>query len=200
MSLSNIVRLKTHLSGSDDALLQQLLDEVEAGVKMFLRGRRLDSHEIVNEYHDGSGRPTLILKQRPVTAVTEVRVDANGQSGQSATGFGSGTVWTQGDGWFARSLKEDESNPGELIAGGGWPEGIGNIRVTYTAGYSTVPADVQMAVHMLVARIRADHDKGRPVASETLGSYSYSLLTGKDEGSEMASARAVLMKYRSIAI
>lgn len=202
MPLTNLVRLKIHLGitgGSEDAALTQWLAEVEAGVQRFLLGRRLDSHTVI-EYHDGPGRGTLILRQRPVTAITDVRVDAAGMGGQSANGFGATSVWEQGVSWYARSLAEDESNPGELISGIGWPLGTGNIKVTYTAGYSVVPADVQLAVHQLVGRVREDNEHGRPVQSETLGSYSYSLLSAGDEGKEMTSARSALMKYRSIVI
>lgn len=207
MPLTNLTRVKLHLGITDngeDALLQQLMSEAEAAVKLFTR-RRLDQHTITNEYYDGPGRQVLILNQRPVTSVVDVRVDANGMSGQSATGFDSNSVWTQGVDFYARRLTEDEKNPGELIAAGSewgsvWPEGIGNIRVSYVAGYSTIPEDVQYAVHSLIARMREDQEHGRPVISETLGSYSYSLLSGKAEGQEMTSARSALLKYRSIVI
>lgn len=207
MPLTNLTRIKLHLGITDngeDALLEQLKSEAEAAVKLFTR-RRLDSHTITNEYYDGPGRQVLILNQRPVTSVVDVRVDANGMSGQSATGFDSNSVWTQGVDFYARRLTEDEKNPGELIAAGSewgsiWPEGIGNIRVSYVAGYSTIPEDIQYAVHSLIARMREDHEHGRPVISETLGSYSYNLLSGKAEGQEMTSARSALLKYRSIVI
>lgn len=189
-------------TNAEDSQYRQWIAEAEAGVKTFLRGRNLARTTYTNEYYDGPGRQTLILRQRPVTSVSDVRVDQNGRSGQASGAFSSNSVWTAGTDYFVRRQTEDEANPGELIAVrfGLWPRGIGNIRVTYVAGYQNqnMPKDVQLAVHLLVSRIAEDAEHGRPVMSERLGSYSYTLLAGKNEGSEMASAAAMLMRYRNI--
>lgn len=205
MPLSHISKLKVHLGitgDTQDALLNQLLEEVESGVKMFLRGRRLDSHE-VTEYFDGHGRARLILSERPVTGVGSVRVDSGGFAGHGTNAFGSESAWTIGVDFYPASLAEDEKNPGELIAiSSVWPEGQGNIRAIYTAGYSNdaMPADVQLAVHQLVARVKAGRAQGGVMQSETLGSYSYTLLTGATDDAELLGVRSALMKYRNIAV
>lgn len=200
MPLTNLTRLKIALGITDDDsddLLDQLREEAEAAAARIMRRNLMSAS--YTEYYDGPCSTTLILRNSPVTAVAGVWIDAYGAAGQASGSF-SGDALTAGMDYFSRSLGEDERNPGELIRYVGWQPGVGNIKVQYTAGYSTCPPDVQGAIHAIVARMRADIQQGRPMQSETLGAYSYSLLMGGDEGKEMSSARAMLLKYRRVVL
>lgn len=82
---------------------------------------------------DGGGGELLMLPAVPVTAITEVKV--------------AGTVVTD---WVA-SLRAGilRRTPGlDPIWGwtAAWPDGLGNIQVTYSHGVETVPGDIQDAV------------------------------------------------------
>ena len=69
-------------------------------------------------------------------------------------------------------------NVGKLAASSlaTWERGQGNIRVAYSAGWLTVPDDLQFACNMLAANMIRMQPKGTDLASESLGSYSYSVL------------------------
>lgn len=51
----------------------------------------------------------------------------------------------------------------------------GNIKVQYTAGYAVVPAQLQLAANMLVARMRQVAQFGTAMQSESVKDYSYTL-------------------------
>lgn len=200
MPLTSTAALKLHLGltgTGEDAFLDQLLAGVEAGVLLYL-GRNIES-AAATEYYDGSGREALALRRRPVTAVASVYLDSDGVYGQQSGAFASDTLLTVGDDYGTRNLEENERNPALLVRRGGvWPVGAGNIKVTYTAGYTTVPADIALAVHMTCAVIRESKTNGLPMQSETLGRYSYSLLAGSSQETELTSARSILNRYREV--
>lgn len=54
-----------------------------------------------------------------------------------------------------------------------WPEGKDNIEVAYTGGFSTIPADLKMAMYLLVDQLFAASGKGGVLESESIGEYSY---------------------------
>lgn len=71
--------------------------------------------------------------------------------------------------------KEGGKEMGILHRNAGWSGGTMNIYVTYDAGYTTVPYDVQQACIELITQWynRAQHDVS--LKSERLGDYSYTL-------------------------
>ena len=211
LGLTTLSRLKLALGKSvtdtseDDRLLT-LLDAAEAAVSRYLNRNLLQA--TYTEYLDGMGRPTLVLSHRPVVSVTGVWVDPVGYYGQSEGGFASSTALTQGQDWALMAPGTNEKNPGTLRMlsalwdGTGlsnWPQGQGNVKVTYVAGYTQVPADVSQAVAMIVGQMIAQAGNGLPMQSETLGEYSYTLLTGAS-GQLMAGARQLLNAYREVVV
>lgn len=211
LGLTTLSRLKLALgktvtdSSEDDTLLT-LLDAAEAAVARYLNRNLLQA--TYTEYFDGMGRQTLVLSHRPVVSVTGVWVDPVGYYGQSAGGFGTATLLTQGQDYALMAPGTNEKNPGTLRMlsalwdGTGlsnWPQGQGNIKVTYVAGYTQVPADVSQAVAMLVGQMLAQSANGLPLQSSTLGEYSYTLLTGAP-GQLMAGARQLLNAYREVSV
>lgn len=204
-TLTTLAALKVYLGiasdvTTEDDRLNALLSATEQSIEKWLGRKMLSTAR--TEYFSGSGRSLLILGQRPVTAVSTVRVDQNGYGGHGSDAFAADTEWELGVDFFPRSLAADESNPGMLEAiGGVWPEGQQNIKVTYTAGYSTIPDDFQNALHVICGEAYAMIAKGGKVTSETLGQYSYSLLVGSalaGDDSQLATARLKLAAYRQV--
>ena len=204
MALTTLAAIKIALDiddSSEDELLNQLWAEAEAGAIAYM-GRGIESATFTNEYYNGTNRERLYLRTPVCTAASDIRVDANGYAGQNSDSFDAATQLTAGTDFFVESLEESESNRSCLIRiGGVWTRGVGNVRATYTAGYSTVPAEIPQAIHSLVARMREDSERGRPVMSERLGNYSYQLLSGGlsggvSEGGILMSATAILDTYR----
>lgn len=207
---------KTHLgitSDDDDTRLSTVLCGIEQSVKGFCRNDILSAE--ATEYYDGTGDGELVLKRRPVTAISTVRVDANGAYGNGSNVFGSTTEWEFGTAYTIRSLSETSRHndgilkslkgraPGwaQLPGIGVWPEGVGNIKVTYTAGYSSTPDDLALAIFQLASAAWAmTEEKGlAPVSEETIGRYSYTLMRGDEQavsGINLVNARAALERYR----
>ncbi len=209
--LTTLAKLKTHLSiadTSEDALLTQLLLELDEVVASWtgrakVPGRNPFESVAASEYYDGTGRNVLVLKRRPVTLVSAVYVDALGAYGHGTDPFAAATALPLGADFAPSSLDASEENGGLLIRLGGavWPEGQGNIKITYTAGYVTIPVDLEMAVHQLAAAVREGAQHGGIVGGETLGRYSYRLLEGAADGGLMvATARSTLARYKEVSL
>lgn len=219
-TFTTLTKLKYHLGipttdTSEDNKLNQLITEVEASVLRYLRRGNFISEQ-KTEYYDGTGRETLVLRRRPVTAVAAVYRDSQGYGGQNPDGFASTSILTAGSDYFIPSLDENEQNGGILIAIGSggffvgdyenvgqWPVGRGNIKVTYTAGYNTIPDELTLAVNQMIAAIRAGTEKGGLIGSETFGEYSYSLLRGGEFASlglDAVNAGRILAMYREVAV
>ncbi len=75
-----------------------------------------------------------------------------------------------------------------------WPRGFGNVKVQYSAGYQTVPADIQYCATTLVAGMVRNQPKGVELSSEGLGAYSYSILQGSADP-DIGNVRRILSRY-----
>ncbi len=140
---------------SEDTLLDWLISAAEAQVKVALQGRILSSATYTDLVIDGSGIGELQLQHYPITAVTGVKI-ASDQDFASATSLTSPDdfIIAGPSGMLVRrggigSFLLDYSPGGSI-----WPEATGNIQITYTGGYTTIPDDVKLAVCMQVAYLR----------------------------------------------
>lgn len=191
---------------SEDARLQVLLAQAIAYVKRYCN-RDFESTSYPGAASEGTGDAgyywgndtrLLVLRQRPVTALTSVYLDSSGRFGDNPDGaFAASTLLVAGTDYVLRwdgalagtSTRCSYSGIVERL-NGVWPgrrgarpgtisteqtPGVGNIKVAYTAGYSTIPADLKQAVCTVVSMVRRSADKGAPIASESLGGYSYSI-------------------------
>lgn len=118
----------------------------------------------------GSGRPELLLPQRPVVEVATVSIVDDRDVETAVTDYRVG----YSDAQLFR-LNDDV-----------WPVGFLNVRITYSHGYSLpgetitdppasidqMPPAIRDYVASLAARLYQLVD-GRPVIAETLGGYSY---------------------------
>src|ERR1700693_2984505 len=77
-------------------------------------------------------------------------------------------------GWLLRAIPYTDPellHPEDLV----WPVGINNFRIQYTAGFATVPEDVQQAVTELVAGWFAERGRDMSLQSEDTGTYKYTV-------------------------
>jgi hypothetical protein len=97
-------------------------------------------------------------------------------------------------GWLLRAIPYTDPellHPEDLI----WPVGINNFRVQYTAGYATVPEEVQEATAEVTAMLFKDVGRNQNLSEEnTASTYSYHALT---DAGWPASIRRLLDPYRS---
>jgi hypothetical protein len=123
-------------SVNSDAELDFLIPKVSDLVKTYCRRTFIDYYDEAKiEVFDG-GFKQIILKETPVVSVNSVAYSAD--YGKTYSNLVKFTDWVVRDD-YVLSL-----NPG------GFPEQINGYKVTYFAGYETVPADLKLAVLDLV--------------------------------------------------
>jgi hypothetical protein len=97
-------------------------------------------------------------------------------------------------GWLLRAIPYTDPelmHPEDLM----WPIGINNFRVQYSAGYASVPEDVQEATAELVASYFVQRGRDLTLQSETThGSYTYAAQLSRGQLPERI--RATLRPYR----
>jgi hypothetical protein len=98
----------------------------------------------VTEYYSGNGKNILIFNRKPVVAVTEIRY-VLGSNNISILNLGNIEV-VQSEGILKAKRNYEESFYLPVFAKGDY-----NIKVTYTYGYTSCPADVAEAITYLCA-------------------------------------------------
>ncbi len=154
MSLVTLAKYKSYLGiasndTTKDTDLTDLQSSVEARVKEYLL-RDIESTTYTDELYNGSGWGGLVLRQYPVTAVSSISV---------YEGIGAGNVET----WttlvehthYDRKIIPSESYS-VLLENYIFTKGIQNYKITYTAGYSTIPSDIQLACKELMKIVYAN--------------------------------------------
>ena len=190
--LTTLTKVKAYLgiTGSDDdTLLGTLIDAASKAIKQYCKDNI--SETTYTEYYDGPRTNELALRHRPIVSITD--------------------IWDDPDRDFTDDDKLDYSDDDyvyyadEGIVKGYahlFYEGSKNIKITYTAGYSIIPADVDLACQIQVAywynRAKAKSDA---VESEKLGEYSISYAKAQAGGPTPAGlcdeARILVRRYRN---
>lgn len=221
MALTGLTATKLHLSipSSDttqDAFLTQLLAAAEAA---FLRliDRQIEQ-ATYTEYRSGKGHRTLMLNETPVSSITSVHYDPNGLWGQAPDGsFPSATLLTEGvDYALVKDGRNGLAETGRVMRiPGVWPgrlqwragllspqsmPSLGAIRVVYVAGYSSVPAEIPLAIWQTVAELMARRKNGLLKSSESFDGASLAFI--QQEASQLlllpGSRAQVVSRYRRI--
>lgn len=112
--------------------------------------RKLKSQSIT-EYQHGRNGNIILLKEWPITSVTSLYID-------SSADFGSDTL-IDSDGY---RISDDLNSI--VLLNQMFPNGFNNIKIVYTAGYSSVPSDLENACLWLVSyyhKMRETGDIGR---------------------------------------
>lgn len=225
MALTTLSKIKQLLnipfdSTDKDIWLDSLRTAAESTIKTYCK-RDLE-YGSYTEFYDGNNTRSLILRQRPVVSVTNVWEDHRGYSGQNPdVDFDSTNLLEQGIDWMLDLDKGGiVSHSGILIRlGTYWSEvprtywrnklvqekvpSYGSIKVQYTAGYQTIPMDLQYAVCYLVSYMRRTIGMGGTMLSEKIGDYSYELFMGNwrgDKPPEIATVKQLLARYREVSI
>lgn len=157
-------------STADDALIGQLITAYSAAVTNLLN-RQIISGPI-EIWRDGRGGRTLTLPEHPVTAVALLEID-----GQAIP---------------AESYRFTDTQI--VLDGHRFTHGHANVHVRFTAGYASVPADIEQAVNELVALRYKERDRighrAKSLAGETVSFVTAALPD---------SAKAMLSQYARVA-
>lgn len=179
MALTTTANVKAYLGitvSTYDTLIDRLVLAAQAEIERFC-GLAFDSASHT-EYFDGNRKPSVVLTNTPVTAVASVsyRKDNDEWTAYDATTYD----------WDADTGILELLSTAELwIAGAdglarrGFPKGNKAVRVAYTGGYSSIPADLQQACIELVAYMYGGSASARQarasgLVSESLGYESRS--------------------------
>lgn len=119
-------------------------------------GRTFQHDNNITEFHAGNGQERLWLRRRNITAVASVYIWSDAQTVASMDSVLPGALVSE---TVYRTAEHDEQ--GVLYRAGRWPIAAGtwgdltgqpnlsqrgtNIRVVYSGGYSTIPADLELA-------------------------------------------------------
>lgn len=188
-SLISLDTLKEALEitgNEDDSLLRALINRATDIIESYCNGRRFISTAYTNEEYDGKGSDYLNLKHYPVTTLTSI---------DRRIGDFANPSWGALSNSFYKLIDDGERGPGQVYYSGKFVRGVRNYRVTYTAGFATIPNDLQQACITLVAFLK-NQTKATGMKSETLGRYSY---TKSDEEKDIKELGldAILDAYRT---
>ena len=221
MALSSLtaVKIQAGISLADtsrDAQLASILLGVTAHIKNVIN-RDLESASYT-EYYSGDNTPILLLRQFPVSSITSIYVDDSGYWG-SGTGspFAAATLLTAGTDYSLRSNSSTDGGLSGLVyrIGSIWRSpmrrdagyvsnqsgvGVGNIKATYVAGYSTIPADIKMAVNSLVMRIANAAAAAGVVQQAAYEDASVTYLAPSEAAQMMGSIESMLAQYNDVAV
>jgi len=188
-ALVNLADTKETLGITDniqDSLLTNLINRATDIIERYCNGRRFASTVYTNEEYDGKGSDYLNVKHYPITTLTSI----DGRSGDF-----SNPNWSSLDDALYKLIDDGTSGPGQIYYSGRFIKGVRNYRVSYTAGFATIPNDLQQACITLIAFLK-NQTKSTGMKSETLGRYSY---TKSDEEKDIKELGldAVLDYYRT---
>lgn len=128
-TLENVKSYAQITDNASDTVLARLITAVSAWfINQVNRGALLSAD--YTEQRNGKGGKTLTAKQYPITAISSLTID--------------GLTVPVSDGMLPGFVFDDFS----VFLNGCYKfnRGFGNVSLTYTAGYATVPADVEQAV------------------------------------------------------
>lgn len=128
----------TSPSAATTAILQTYISAISAYVPNVI-GRNILSASY-NEFYRGNGKETMLLRQRPITAISSIAWLGNSITTQGDPIAGVAGFWTDG------------KSAG--LVNYCFPYGL-PVQIAYTAGYAAAPLDVSMAVAELVAEAYA---------------------------------------------
>jgi hypothetical protein len=178
--LTTLANVKAWLSPplattTDDALLQRLVTAASQFIQVWLD--RTIAAQAYTETRDGHGGARLVLRNRPVTAVTSLVVDGVAIPPSTAPG--------------AAGYRFDDVSLG--LVGHAFTRGFQNVVVGYTAGYAATPPDIEQACIALVALRYKERDRighvSKSLAGETV------TFTQKDLPADVAT---LLAQYRNV--
>lgn len=147
-SVSNLKSFLQITSSTHDAKLTTLKAEVEQLVNGYCGRDFIVPSTPYTEFYDGDGSQRLIVNQRPIISIASIYIDPSCLFAEASAvpNLNSG------------SPAELISNARQLRAGivelfsYAFLRGRRSVKITYSAGYATMPTDLQRAVKLICAK------------------------------------------------
>lgn len=177
--LTTLASLEQYLSlasgNADEPMLAALISAASAAISTYC-GRNFMS-ATYDETRNGTGGKAMALKNTPITSVASVTVGVDPVP--QSTGFGTA-------GYFF-------SDTMLMLRGWRFARGLGNVGVSYTAGYGSVPPDLAQACNELVS-LRYKERPHFDMNSENIGGQTTSFITRDFKPSTLS----VLDRYKRV--
>lgn len=103
---------------------------------------------------------TVQLKYSPVISITNV-YERSSQSSAYTELFSNGAGSPAEYSWYLDSVSDSIFRTQESGKYKSWPCGVGSVKITYLAGYVSVPADLELAVADIITYYHKDEQKER---------------------------------------
>jgi uncharacterized phiE125 gp8 family phage protein len=146
-----------------DSMIELFINAASDDIERYCQ--RQFKSQSYTEYHHGRNQNILLLDQYPIISVTELRIDFEAD-------FTSSDSLIDSDDYRIG----DANNTIILVNGQVFSKGFHNIRVIYTAGFSTIPSSLENACLWIVAyynRMREGQNIGRTSKSKEGESAGY---------------------------
>lgn len=174
-TLANVKAWMGLTGNQDDALLSRLIAAASAYIETWTN--RTFAAKQYSEVRDGTGGQRLVFADYPVTAVASVVVNGNPIPASP----------TPSDaGYRFDSIRL-------MLTGYQFSRGLGNVELTYTAGYASIPPEIEQACIELVALRYKERDRighqSKSLAGETV---TFMIRDFPD------SVRTILANYRKV--
>jgi len=139
----------TVTESGDDSLLTNLINRVSTRIETYCRRKfKVRSY---TEYHDGDGSPEVLVDNYPIVSVDSLWDDTDRAFTDSANDLIASGDYIKYETEGAIRLFNNET-----VFQTGWQ----NIKVTYSGGYTTIPADIEQAsIDWVVTLYRKQKDQ-----------------------------------------
>ncbi len=183
--LTTLADVSTYIGASDttqDVVITALISNASAFIERFCN--RTFAVTAYTETRNGNNRPRMMLNNSPITAVTSLSIDAvtiPASTGPTVPGytFDEHSIYLRSGGAYNVFSRD-----------------VQNVQVSYSAGFSTVPSDVEQACIELIAFKLAKRSR-LDKKSETLGTQQ----TISFDTSDMpASVKTALLPYQRFTV
>ena len=177
MALVILANVKTFLginNSEKDDLLNLLIDQASAFVETKTQ-RKFESAVYTQEEYDGTGNRELALKHFPITTFTLFEVNNASDNSDDWSTVDSNNYWVDDEtGIITKTssfLEWDPRNHEGLADDAIFSLGKNRYRATYTAGYASVPDDIQYVCMAMISYVMTRR-KNMGIKSETLGDHT----------------------------
>lgn len=144
---------------ADDEFLTDLINRVTDFIEHYC-DRRFKATTYTNEEYSGDGTIYLVPRNWPINSIAKIDKRASDLNEDD---------WDEIDSEYYHIVQPGRE---KIFKIGGFSLGTNNYRITYNAGYTTIPHDLVTVVHDLVKKYYNDR-LGSQMRSESLGEYSY---------------------------
>lgn len=192
------VKIFLGISGSTkDALLNLLIDQASTLIESLCDVTF--SSTAYTELIDGNGTREILLRHSPVITFTSLEKRTAFDNTDSWETIATSDYWVETDsGKVTKTssyadwdvVHKDPSLSDEMT----FDYGKQNYRATYTAGYATIPNDIQMAVMTVISSFYNTSSK-MGIKSETLGDRTLNLGEGSSDVTKLPSVQTIINKY-----